>query len=165
MTHLVYKVITLQLVHRNIGRSFMLNMNSVQSAYGKSHFKMREKIVCIFTKLKKNCIGMRRHWPQQWNRSYTTYTQAQKTHNRSVLMVIITKAPWIIRWVAVDFKLLKLTSINKLEKKKNRAVWAHAKRQSSKAHRVKKCTKQMPNEIARQTRICTLTNKNNYLFF
>lgn len=46
---LVYKFITLQLVHRNIGSTFMLNMNIVHSVYGKSHLKWeKNKMLCFF---------------------------------------------------------------------------------------------------------------------
>lgn len=36
------------------------------------------------------------------------------------LMSNNSKAPWIIYWIAARFKLLKLTSINKLERKNER---------------------------------------------
>lgn len=45
---LVYKFITLQLVHRNIGSTFMLNMNIMHSVYGKSHLNWEKKKCCVF---------------------------------------------------------------------------------------------------------------------
>lgn len=78
---LVYKFITLQLVHRNIGSTFMLNMNIMYSVYGKSHLKWEKKNVVFFS-FNLKAVAAAQHWIETNKEKRTIATMSSQAHEQ-----------------------------------------------------------------------------------